>query len=369
MADMTDCWYPTAFKHWDRETQETIARVLASDRLTMGAETEAFEHELATYHHRKHAICVNSGSSANLIAVAALSRHMYIRSAVVPALAWATTYAPLVQYGIRFDLLDCDRTWNAPPYSGDFVDLFVGCSILGNPARFDQELPHARAFLNDNCEALGAELYGRPVGAYGDMATLSFYHSHQLSAVEGGAVLTDDDDLADLCRMLRDHGLTRSFKKADVFEEEFDFKLFGYNVRPTDLYSAIGRVQLRQVDEQRVARRKNWHHFFSGVQAARLPITAPTINAGFNPFSIHFTVEDRTKRNDLAYILRVNGIDCRMPVGGSFKRSTYGREWVMENTPVADHIHDCGMFLGNAPFVIFPQIDRAIEVIKRALLP
>jgi CDP-6-deoxy-D-xylo-4-hexulose-3-dehydrase len=361
-------WYPTAYKAWDEEERDAIARVLASDRLTMGEETAAFERALAVYNSRKHAICVNSGSSANLIAVAALQCKEPRRCAVVPALAWATTYAPLVQHRIKLSLLDCDATWNATAYIGPVPDILVGCSILGNPARLDMVLPEGCSFLNDNCESLGAEIYGHPVGSYGDIATLSFYHSHQLSAVEGGACLTNDDELADLCRLLRDHGLTRTFKKADRFEDEFNFKLFGYNVRPTDIYSAIGRVQLRKLDRHRVIRRTNWYDFFSA--ADKLPITAPVMTPGFNPFGIHFTLDDASKRQELATALRAGGIDCRMPVGGSFRMCHYGQAWKHQQTPYADKIHRAGMFLGNAPdFRMDEQIERTVKVMKRVLTP
>src|SRR5271166_5026077 len=174
---MAGYWYPTAFTTWnEEETQAAIKRVLASGRLTMGEETFEFEKELAVYNKRKHAICVNSGSSANLIGIAALHHKRPIRTAVAPALAWSTTYAPLAQHGIKFKLLDCDASWNAQPYKGPPVDLLVGCSILGNPARFDlQEPDHYHWLFNDNCESLGAHIYNKPIGSYGDIATLSFY--------------------------------------------------------------------------------------------------------------------------------------------------------------------------------------------------
>jgi CDP-4-dehydro-6-deoxyglucose reductase, E1 len=358
-------WYPTATKMWYEETQAAIRRVVASDRFTMGDETAAFEDELAKYHGRRHAICVNSGSSANLVAVAAIRNKNPIMHAAVPALAWGTTYAPLVQTGLQFSLVDCDASWNADLRLMKPVGLCVGCSILGNPARFDQCPPDSNYFLNDNCESLGAEIYEKPMGAFGDIATLSFYHSHQLSAVEGGAILTDNDELAYLCRLFRDHGLTRGFKHEEAFEDEFNFKVFGYNVRPTEINSAIGRVQLSRLNGQRPMRRANWYYFAQASQ--RLPITLPPVNPGFNPFGIHFTLNDASRRQKLVHHLRANGIDCRMPTGGSFRLNDYGKAWDHQQTPFADKIHRSGMFLGNSPWEICDKIDRAIELMEQVL--
>src|ERR1039458_4164491 len=216
-------------------------RLRASGRLTVGEEVAAFEREFADFHGLRHGIMVNSGSSANLVAVAAL---FHVKQnplkqgdqALVPALAWATTYAPLVQHGLDLVLVDCDEGWNADPYALKDVEarLVVGCSILGNPAQLDTWRTiagvHDAYLLEDNCESLGASIGGKLCGTFGLMSTFSFYYSHQISAIEGGMILTDDDECATLCRLLRDHGMTRHVEKPKTFEAEYDFRLFGYNV-------------------------------------------------------------------------------------------------------------------------------------------
>lgn len=363
-------WYPTAFSHWGDEEHAAMARVIESGRFTMGPETEAFEAELAAFNHRKHAICVNSGSSANLIAMTAMTQKgipLYIN---VPALAWGTTYAPLVQCGIggNLTLMDCDDTWCASPkLANDLVqysDFFVACSILGNPA--DSAILTVCS-LNDDCEALGATIDGKPTAAFGTVATQSFFYSHQLSAVEGGAVLTDDDDLANACRMLRDHGLTRSLGKTVPFDQEYEFMLFGYNVRPVEMHMAVAREQLRKVPLFRTARRQNWNRFVQAVDG--LPLKLPLLAEGANPFGIHFELEKIDRRRALALALREQGIDCRLPTGGSFRLHPYGEPWRDQRTPRADKIHTTGMFIGNAPYSIADKIDKAAAVIREVLAP
>src|SRR5258708_2564130 len=115
---MTDYWYPCAFSHWGGEERAAEERVIRSGKRTMGEEVAAFENEFAAYHKMKHAVMVNSGSSANLIVVAALFHKQDNPlkcgdKAIVPALAWSTTYAPLVQHGLELILSDVDGTWNA----------------------------------------------------------------------------------------------------------------------------------------------------------------------------------------------------------------------------------------------------------------
>src|SRR5258706_10742761 len=164
--------YPTAFSLWGDEERAAIARVLISGRLTQGEEVTAFEREFADWHGMKHAIMVNSGSSANLVAVAAMF-HRKGRplkrgdKVVVPAIAWSTTYAPLVQHGLELVLADCNDQWCVGQYHGEpAVSLQIVCSILGNPAHFWAEAPWP--IIEDNCESLGAvDLKGRICGTRG----------------------------------------------------------------------------------------------------------------------------------------------------------------------------------------------------------
>ena len=248
-------FYPTAFDTWGDEERAAVARVVASGRFTAGEEVAAFESEFAAFHRMRHCIMVNSGSSANLIALASLF-HVEDRPlrrgdlAVVPAMAWGTTYAPLVQHGLGLALVDCGPSWNADYLNGltpgmrNDARLYVGCSVLGNPADLHLLAEIAagrRAFmLEDNCESFGASPdFAQLTGTFGHVNTFSFFWSHQLSAIEGGAILTNSAEVDGLCRMLRDHGLTRSVRPAGSFDTEYDFRLFGYNVRPLEMHAAL----------------------------------------------------------------------------------------------------------------------------------
>lgn len=352
-----------------------MQRVIASNRFTMGEETEAFEEELAAFNQRKYAVCVNSGSSANLIATAALMLSMsdklfsdidQVRRAYVPALAWGTTYAPLIQHGMDLLLIDCDDTWNSLyGFDAPQPDLLVTCSILGNPSAVMASIENPPPWLNDDCEALGATVNGRPTASFGTVATQSFFWSHQLGAIEGGACLTDDLELANTMRCLRDHGLMRYDGSPKMFDHEYSFYLHGYNVRPVEMHMAIAREQLKKVPVARAHRLSNWRHFVRATEG--LPIKLPPLAEGANCFGLHFELLDGSRRGALAHGLRASGIDCRLPTGGSYHLHPYGRSCADQPTPRADQIHRAGMFLGNAPFAIPEQIERAAQVIKETL--
>ncbi len=375
LAKPKEYWYPTAFCGWDDEERYAIDRVLFSGKFTMGEEVWEFERELAAYHGRKHAVMVNSGSSANLLMVATLietGRLVRGNTVTVPALAWSTTYAPLVQMGLKLRLADCDGTWNVAweddDRDGVLPSARVICSILGNPCSGSMS---ARGLeIEDNCESIGAVREdGRKTGTLGLMSSLSFFYSHQLSAIEGGAVLTDDDECNETLRMLRSHGLAKGVHPPGSFEDEYDFRVFGYNVRPLEMHAAVARVQLKKLDAGNKARRANLAMFYS--LAEDLPIVHQRFYRSFStpaPFGLSFSVKDRETRLNLVHALReAGGIDCRLPTGGSFRLHKYGERWRDQQTPNADRVHQTGLFLGNAPFDILSRIEKAVNVMWKVL--
>lgn len=349
--------YPTAVSGWDAAEADAIQRVLDSGQLTMGHECEMLEREMAAFHGLKYGIGVNSGSSANLVTVAAMVELDLVRPGLVtvPALAWSTTYAPLIQYGFDLALIDADSGWNAR----EPTDVIV--NILGNPA--------ARVgmpMLVDNCESIGAiHEDGTLAGTQGTANTFSFYYSHQLSAIEGGMILTDNEDLAGMCKMIRNHGWTRGIQVPQCFEEEYRFETFGYNVRPQELNAAVARVQLAKLPTRIAARTQNYDYWIKS--SGDLPIKHPVITGTPSFFGIHFQVASREVRATLAKALRAAGIDCRPPVAGSFRRQPYGQRWADQKTPNADRIHDTGIMFGNPPEYRPDLIDAAVAVMREVL--
>jgi CDP-6-deoxy-D-xylo-4-hexulose-3-dehydrase len=382
--------YELAAWSWGEEELNAIQRVLDSRRLTMGEEVRAFEREFASYFGMRHAVMVNSGSSANLIAVGALS-HKAERplqrgdEVIVPAISWGTTYHPLHQYGLKLKIVDVDlQTLNVDPSQLEAAlsprtRAIVAVSILGNPAPLDQLRAfadrHGLYFMEDNCESADAELNGRKTGTFGDISTFSFFFSHHISTIEGGMVLTDDEELAHICRCLRAHGWTRDLPPDsplytagdDDFFEAYRFILPGYNVRPMEISGAVGREQLRKMPGMTAIRRANWLRFqelFGNDD--RFIIQRENGRSSAFSFTLVVNPDIDLDRRRVFAALKQADIGYRIITGGNILRHDvirlYDHEIVGEvrNAFIA---HDRGFFVGNHPYDLTQQLNKLRNVI------
>jgi CDP-6-deoxy-D-xylo-4-hexulose-3-dehydrase len=386
-------YYELAADTWDDEEKAAIAEVVTSGRFTMGPKVAAFEQAFAKSIGRKYAVMVNSGSSANLVGIASL----FFRKtnplqrgdeAIVPAIAWSTTYSPLQQYGMKLRFVDVElETLNIDVRKLEAAltprtKLIMGVSILGNPAALDVMRAfadkHGLVFFEDNCESLGAELNGRPAGTFGDIGTFSTFFSHHISTGEGGIATTDNPEIDALMRAVRAHGWTRDVPGNvgvyepwdDAFKEAYRFILPGYNVRPQELNAAVGLVQLKKVDAMTEARRRNmalFHELFAGDD--RFIIQRENGKSSSFSFTIILNPARHIDRDRVFSALRDADIGFRMITGGCYPRheaiAHYDYELVGEMTN-ADIAHDYGFFIGNHPFDLSDQIRRAHDVLDRA---
>ncbi|MDQ2105449.1 DegT/DnrJ/EryC1/StrS family aminotransferase [Azospirillum isscasi] len=385
-------FYELAASSWGAEEAEALQRVIASGRFTMGEQVAAFEREFAEWFGVRHGIMVNSGSSANLISVAALA---YKKDrplqrgdeVIVPAISWATTYHPLQQYGLKLRFVDVElETLNMDVSKLERAltpktRAIVPVSILGNPAALDVIRAFADAHglhvLEDNCESLGAELNGRKTGTFGDLNTFSFFFSHHISTMEGGMVLTDDLELAHLCRSMRAHGWTRDLPPdTPLFErgssdhfEAYRFILPGYNVRPLEMEAAVGREQLKKLPAMVAARRTNmalFQELFAGDE--RFIIQRENGLSSSFSFTIILNPSRDPDREKVFAALKEAGIGFRIITGGCFLRHDVLRHYdydIVDRIENAYTAHDLGFFVGNHPHDLTAQIDRLHTVLDR----
>ena len=386
-------FYELAASTWGPEEIAAAKAVIDSGMTTMGAEVKAFEQEFAGYFGARHAIMVNSGSSANLVAIAAfcyraerpLQRGDEV---IVPAISWATTYHPLQQYGLKLRFIDieleslnmdCAKLEQAltPKTRG-----IVAVSILGNPAALDAMRAfadkHKLAFLEDNCESMDAELAGRKCGTFGDLNTFSTFFSHHISTMEGGMIVTDDDELMQLCRSMRAHGWTRDLppdsplykRGTEDHYEAYRFILPGYNVRPLEIEAAIGRQQLKKLPGLTAARRANWKVFVDAFQGDdRFIIQRENGKSSAFSFTIILNPQRNPDRKKVFAALKEADIGFRIITGGNFLRHDVVKHYdytvVGNGAPNADIAHDYGFFCGNHPFDLAPQIARLRDVLDK----
>lgn len=384
-------FYELSAPSWGDEEIAAINRVVASGRFTMGPEVAAFESEFAAYFGQRHAVMTNSGSSANLLAVGALfyKRESPIQrgdEVIVPALSWSTTYHPLQQYGLRLRFVDIEiDTLNMDTALLEAAitprtRALMAVSILGNPCALDTMRAfadkHGLYFIEDNCESMDAEIAGRKAGTFGDLNTSSFFFSHHISTMEGGMVLTDDRELADVCRAMRAHGWTRDLQPdspiykpgANAHFEAYRFILPGYNLRPLEFSGAVGREQLKKLPAMTAARRRNLEVFqelFSND--SRFMIQRETgVSSSFS-FTLIIRPEVDLDRERVFDALRRSDIGFRIITGGSFLKHEVTRYYdydVVGDTARADYAHERGFFVGNHPFDLRPQIERLRAVLS-----
>jgi CDP-6-deoxy-D-xylo-4-hexulose-3-dehydrase len=387
-------FYDLAASTWGREEIEAIYGVIASDRYTMGEKVKEMELAFAAYVGARHAIMVNSGSSANLASIAAL---FYRRSApltrgdevIVPAISWSTTYHPLQQYGLKLrfvdvelDTLNMDVTRLEEALTPR-TRMIVAVSILGNPAALDVIRAfadrHGLYVLEDNCESLDAELNGRKTGTFGHLNTFSFFFSHHITTMEGGMVVTDDDELAHLVRAIRAHGWTRDLPgdcslfepRDDDFYEAYRFIVPGYNLRPLEMSGAVGLVQLRKLPDFTARRRANlatFQRLFGGDD--RFIIQRENGKSSSFCFPIILDPKRGGDRRKILEALKTADIGYRIITGGNFVRHDCIRFFdysTVGDLVNADIAHDRGFFVGNHPFDLTSELETLRRVLDEAV--
>lgn len=384
--------YPLTVDTWDQDELNAIQNVVESKRFTMGPRVKKFEEEFAAKYQSKYAVMVNSGSSANLISIAALSfkndRPLSRGDEViVPALSWSTTYYPLLQYGLKLRFVDIDpMTLNIDTNLltkalSPKTKAVVAVNILGNPCALETLRTfcdaHKLYLFEDNCESMGATLNGKPCGTFGDLGTFSTFYSHHISTMEGGLILTNNEELYHLSLSLRAHGWTRDLpaetkiftKKEDDFFEAYRFILPGYNVRPLELSAAIGSSQLKKVDSMISTRRQN-ARLFQDLFAnnPRFRIQKENGQSSFFSFTIVIEPESGLDRAEVLSALKNANIQYRIITGGNFLRHDvikyFDYDVVNGGTPHADYAHFNGFFVGNFPYPAEKEIRHLHKVLS-----
>lgn len=384
-------FYDLASSTWGTEELKAIQDVLDSGMVTMGKRVEHFEKVFAEKFDSKYSVMVNSGSSANLVAVAALfyKKENPLKpgdEVIVPSISWATTYYPLLQYGLKLKFLDVDlHTLNADVSKLEEAltprtKMVVAVSILGNPAALDVMRAfcdkHGLYFFEDNCESMGASLNGKQTGSFGDLNTFSTFFSHHISTIEGGLVTTNDEELYQLVKCIRAHGWTRNLpkdsmlyqRKDDDFYEAYRFILPGYNVRPMEISAAIGVEQIFKLDKMIEIRRQNAETFLKLFgNDERFILQKENGKSSWFSFTMICNQKAGIDRNKVFKKLQESDIGYRIITGGNFLRHDVIKYFNYETVGEivnANIAHDHGFFVGNHPIDLTPQLERMHQALK-----
>ena len=382
--------YPLATATWDQSEYQALQDVISSGMFTMGPKVAQFEKDFANYIGSKYAVMVNSGSSANLLMVATLfySKNVSLKlnpgdEVIVPAVSWSTTYYPLYQYGLKIKFVDIDL--NTLNYDLEQLSQAIGpktravmvVNLLGNPndfSKIEKIIGGSNiTLIEDNCESLGAEFEGKKAGTFGVMGSFSTFFSHHISTMEGGLVVTDDEELYHVLLSLRAHGWTRNLPKEnhvcgtkgdDPFEESFRFVLPGYNVRPLEMSGALGIEQVKKLPHLIAERRKNGALLQKALaNHSDLLIQSEIGQSSWFGFSLVIKPGSTWTRKELVKKLTEIGFECRPIVTGNFAKNEvvkYFNSEVHDQLKNAEHIDQNGLFIGNHHY----SIEEAIEVLK-----
>jgi CDP-6-deoxy-D-xylo-4-hexulose-3-dehydrase len=350
--------------------------------LTAGPLTHKFEQALQTRFGRRNALFVNSGSSANLLALASLELPRG-SEVITSACAFPTTVNPIIQLGLVPVFVDCEPgTWNIDTSKLEATPLTAKAMIithtLGNPC----EMTSIDAFckrrglrlIEDSCDSAGAAFDGKPVGSWGDFSTYSFYPAHQITTGEGGALLTDDPRLAKIAQSYRDWGRDcwceggRDNTCGKRFDGEYDhrytYSRIGWNLKATDLQAALGCEQIKRLDEFVKARHENWQYLY--VWLKDLPIVLPVVSPNSRPswFGFAFGTEDR---NELARYLDAHGVGNRPLFGGNILRHSAYKNIdcrAVGELKNANYAYEHVIWVGCWPGLTTEMLDYSVETIR-----
>lgn len=382
--------YPLATSTWDDKEYLAIQSVIASGNFTMGKRVAEFETDFATHFKTSFAVMSNSGSSANLLALAAI-RYSSLNPSntrdevIVPAVSWSTTYYPITQLGFRLKFVDIDiDTLNASvdSISNAITNKTAGVvvvNLLGNPSQLTEIRKlvdnHSMFMIEDNCESMGATYDGKLAGTFGEIGTFSSFFSHHISTMEGGLSVTNSPELKQVMTSLRAHGWTRELpdknfvhdKTGEDFDDLFRFVLPGYNLRPLELEAAIGTEQLRKLNSIVSGRRANAVKFLSLIeQYPEIRFQKELGESSWFGFSLVLSQKYAGSRSDLIQALREELIDVRPIVAGNFTKNPVLKHLPhVELGPLvnADKIHADGLFIGNHHY----EMNHEFELLERAL--
>lgn len=372
--------------------------------LTTGRFAAQFEREFASVFNLRHAMLVNSGSSANLLALSCLTSPSLGTRALQPgdevitvAAGFPTTVNPIIQNNLVPVFIDVV----IPTYNLDVSQLEAARSgrtravmmahTLGNPFDLSAVVAFAEKYdlwlIEDCCDAVGATYHDRHVGTYGDLATTSFYPAHHITMGEGGCVLTDRPTLKKLVESFRDWGRDCWCEpgKANTCGKRFDWQLgdlpcgydhkytyshIGYNLKLTDMQAAVGVAQLKKLEHFVAVRRKNFEVLRAGLKELEEFLILPQATLGSNPswFGFPLTVRESApfNRNDLVRHLETHKIDTRLLFGGNLVRQPAYKDVpyrVVGDLVNTDLVMQSTFWLGIFPGITEPMLDYVLTTI------
>ena len=373
--------WPLMRSNVTREDLDAVIRFLAEDDpiLTQSKQVQLFEAEWSAWLGVPYSVFVNSGSSANLITLAALRHRTGPGEVIVPTLTWVSDITAVLHAGLTPVFVDVDLSTLGmdndqvierlgPHTRAVFVTHVLGYNALSRRL-LDVLAERGIALIEDVCESHGATFEGRKLGGFGLASNFSFYYAHHMTTIEGGMVSTRDPELYSTLRMLRSHGLVRESDSEAVrhryaeahpdLTPDFIFALPGFNVRSTELNAVMGRSQLRRLDANNERRRENLRVFLAHLDPEKYFTEFRAEGSCNYAFTLLLRHADDVLRDRVVAALRERGVEFRRGTsgGGNQLRQPYLRDRISPGEllrfPRVDHVHFYGFYIGN-----YPELER-----------
>jgi CDP-6-deoxy-D-xylo-4-hexulose-3-dehydrase len=357
--------------------------------LTQSGNVRAFENEWSAWLGVKHSVLVNSGSSANLLTLAALKELRGAGEVIVPTLSWVSDIAATLQCGFEPVFVDIDpRTLGmdndevlrklGPRTRAVFLTHILGYNALGRKL-LDELRARGIPLIEDTCESHGATFEGRKLGSFGLASNFSFYYAHHMSTVEGGMVCSDDAEFCEVVRMMRSHGMVREARSESLrrsyaekhpdLNPDFIFAFPAWNMRSSEINAIIGRSQLKRLDGNNAVRQRNLRLFLDGLDPTRYQTDFALEGSCNYAFTLVLRRPDTVLRDNVERALREHGVEFRRGTsgGGNQLRQPYLKRLLGDQAarfPRVDHVHFFGYYIGNYPELEESKIGRLCTLLN-----
>lgn len=355
-------------------------------RLTKGPITKKLEEKFAKKMGSKYSVFCNSGSSANLLMLQCIIENNLVSKkskVVVPSLAWATDYSPVVQLGYKPILCDInlkDLSIDLDHFEQicirDKPSALILVSVLGLVPNMEKINNLCEKYgvilIEDNCESLGSSFEGKLLGNFGLMSSFSTYFGHHISTIEGGFITTNDKDIYDTLLMIRNHGWDRDLDRKsqeklrkewdiDSFDALYTFYLNGFNFRSTDLQAYIGLKQIDKIDLIIEKRNKNFFHYKNNIKNNILDVQQRE-NDFISNFAYPILSE---KKSEVVKSLVKNNIEVRPLISGSIgNQPFYKKDFGQLSLPNVSLVDKFGFYIPNHPDLEESDILRISNIIN-----
>lgn len=384
--------WPLMSNNITRHDLDDLIEYLQQDdpRLTQGEQVRLFEQEWSEWLGTKYSVFVNSGSSANLLSIAAI-KHLYGEGEIiVPTLTWVSDIASVLHCGFTPVFVDIDRQTLGMDIDevisklndntrAVFLTHILGYNALNQRLLDELELRNI-PLIEDVCESHGATFNEQKLGTFGMMSNFSFYYAHHMSTIEGGMICMDDPKLYETIRMLRSHGMIREAISDEIKQDyinrfpdlnpDFIFAFPSYNVRSTELNAVIGRSQLKRLDNNNIIRRRNLDLFLNNLDPEKYYTKFNTNGACNYAFTLIIRDPNPTLYEAVVDALNSHQIEFRRGTsgGGNQLRQPYLRKIVGEDAykdyPKIDHVHFYGFYIGNYPELEQQKILKLCKILN-----